>query len=881
MANGQHGLAGVARPTMRILVMGDSYSAGNGAGGYYGAAGCYRSHANYAEVFASIIRASPYAQPTAVTNVACSGAVTADFQNSKDGRPPELSAVDHSYDLIFLTIGGNDAYFSDIVKFCLVAKTRTAAHCASNLSRAESMLGDGTLQRRITTVLKDVRAKANAGASIVLLGYPLLEGDSSYSLKSGSVPTVKVGQRLRTLGSRADAMQAAVVKSLNATAGGGSLRFVSTQALFNGPPYHGLYASKNNTGRWMVQPVIDASLATYKTWYHPNQTGWAHEGRLLARTKGVPTSKTYPVISSPHLPDAVAGRSYSARLATADNRPGTWSVTTGALPLGLTLRGATIGGVPKSSGHSTFGVRFVDASGTSAKADADLLVNSAARAGAWSLSRAPLPAGHGGPSGAVPTVSCGGPVCAGHALYADTSGHRHYALLQLRDGAWETRDAPYPSGVDREAGQVDLASVQCDGQGDCVGGTPVYASTGRATAQVFWTLLNGVWTAQKAPLPADGTRCCPAPTRSAAGSMYAVGRAGTWVAGTPPGVRCCGRGPGEPGGRQAGAPLPSGTDENADSGDQLFACGRGVCAVTAHYNDTAGVAHELLWTWTPRSEWVMRQAQLPAGATLEPNYVAVSCGSSVCAAIGLYRLGEQDWRSIIWTWQPSTGWDAGQTPPSPADTTYPGQAFQMSCGGDTCVAPGSYYGRQGVFRNLLWVWTAQDGWSVQQPAPLGSVGDSAGPTYRQASCGGSLCALTGSYKAVGGRVVTVLWTTADSVTWMADEDPGNVTRNPQPPYFNHFEQVGCGPSQCAALVSYWDSAAKTTRNMLLHRSASSPDGVWTVDTPTRLPADAGEDPSQYLYASSCGTAACVVTGSYYTDPAFQQYQGIIWTRTTG
>ncbi|MET9736300.1 GDSL-type esterase/lipase family protein [Streptomyces sp. NPDC006458] len=878
MADSRQALAGAPRPTMRILVMGDSYSAGNGAGGYYGAAGCYRSHANYAEVFASTIGASPYDQPASVTNVACSGAVTADFRNSRAGRPPELSAVDHTYDLILLTIGGNDAYFSDIVKHCLVARTRTAKHCGPNLSRAEGMLKNGTLQRRITTVLKDIRAKANSGASIVLLGYPLLEGDSTYTLKSGDAPPVKVGKRLRTMGVQADALQAAVVKSLNPATGGGNFRFVSTQALFNGPPYHGLYAQKTNTKRWMVQPVIDASLATYMTWYHPNPTGWANEGRLLARTKGVPTSKTYPVITSRHLPDAVAGRAYTARLTTADNRPGTWSLTSGSLPAGLTLRGATISGVPRNSGYTELGVRFVDASGTSSKAGTDLLVNSPSVAGTWSSTRAPLPTGRGGPSGAVPTVSCGGPVCAGHALYPDTGGHHRYALLHLRNGVWETRDAPYPAGVERETGPFNTASVECDGQGDCVGGVTVHAASGEATAQVFWTLLNGVWTARKAPLPADADRLLSGPDSLSCGVDVCGGLG--WYLGREDSAwhEVLWTWTRETGWQAAGAPLPPDIDGNADSGDQVFACGEGVCAVTAHYRDTAGVAHELLWTWRPLSGWSVRKAQLPAGATLEPNYAAVSCGSSVCAAVGLYRLSEQDWRSVVWTWQPSTGWDAGRTPPSPADATYPGQAYRMSCGGDVCVAPGSYYGPQSVFRNLVWVWTAHSGWSVQQPEPLGGAADRAGATYQQASCGATLCALTGSYKAAGGHVVTVLWTTTDGVTWTADENPGDLARNPQPPYVNHFELVGCGPTQCAAFVSYWDSTAKTTRNALLHTAGSA--GAWSVDTPTPLPADAGEDPGQYLYETSCGTTTCVVTGSYYTDLSLQEYQGVIWTRTT-
>src|SRR4051812_41075977 len=77
----------VATPSrLNILVLGDSYSAGNGAGDYYGPKGCWRSRHNYAEVFASSLRVAPYRQPTDVANAACSGAVTDDVFNSRDGR---------------------------------------------------------------------------------------------------------------------------------------------------------------------------------------------------------------------------------------------------------------------------------------------------------------------------------------------------------------------------------------------------------------------------------------------------------------------------------------------------------------------------------------------------------------------------------------------------------------------------------------------------------------------------------------------------------------------------------------------------------------------------------------------------------------------------
>jgi lysophospholipase L1-like esterase len=273
--------------------MGDSYSAGNGAGEYSGAAGCYRSARNYAQDFAVTLRSRPYSQPTSVTNVACSGAVTADFTHSKDGRPPELSAVNTSYNLVFLTIGGNDVDFSDVVKYCLIAKTRDGANCNPLLANAENLIQNGTMRTRITNVLKAVYGRTGPETKIVLLGYPFLEGDTGYTLRSGhgdNAPIIKVGQRLHAIGVAADALDESIVGALNDTysESGSPFVFVSVQKLFDGPPYHGLYAQKNNPNRWMVQPFVDASLATDKTWYHPNPTGWSQEAGLLAATASIP-----------------------------------------------------------------------------------------------------------------------------------------------------------------------------------------------------------------------------------------------------------------------------------------------------------------------------------------------------------------------------------------------------------------------------------------------------------------------------------------------------------------------------------------------------------------------------------------------------------------
>ncbi|MDQ4051505.1 MAG: Ig domain-containing protein [Actinomycetota bacterium] len=74
---------------------------------------------------------------------------------------------------------------------------------------------------------------------------------------------------------------------------------------------------------------------------------------------------TPPVITTTSLPAGTATRPYSATLQTAGNRAGTWSRTSGSLPAGLTLNGATgvISGTPTTPGTSSFTVVFTATNG--------------------------------------------------------------------------------------------------------------------------------------------------------------------------------------------------------------------------------------------------------------------------------------------------------------------------------------------------------------------------------------------------------------------------------------------------------------------------------------------------------------------------------------
>ena len=301
-----------------ILVMGDSYSAGNGAGDYFGAKGCWRSPNNYAGVFARALQAAPYNQPTVLANVACSGDTTHAFAHWAHGRRPQLDAVNKGYGIIFLTVGGDDIDFAGIVQNCLIQITRDGRRCNALLLAAEKDLRDGTLEGHIVDVLNGIRQRASSEAQIVLVGYPYIESQENYLLPYGNGKSIDVPKRVRALGDLGDQVQQRAVERLNAKYRTSAFVFVNTKALFAG---HELDALSLNPSRWFVAPETDAGLAWRDWWYHPNATGWYEEAQLLLSDPRVPK---YPVATSIRI--SRSGQIGALRLdvSTAADVEGAW-----------------------------------------------------------------------------------------------------------------------------------------------------------------------------------------------------------------------------------------------------------------------------------------------------------------------------------------------------------------------------------------------------------------------------------------------------------------------------------------------------------------------------------------------------------------------------
>jgi lysophospholipase L1-like esterase len=138
------------------VALGDSYSSGVGAGNLDGSS-CQRSTNAYPSKWAAAH------SPASFKFVACSGATTADVLNS------QVSALSSSTTLASITVGGNDAGFSDVMQTCVL---QSDSSCLSAVASAEKIMDDA-LPGRLGSLFSTMHSKA-PNAHITVLDYPHL-----------------------------------------------------------------------------------------------------------------------------------------------------------------------------------------------------------------------------------------------------------------------------------------------------------------------------------------------------------------------------------------------------------------------------------------------------------------------------------------------------------------------------------------------------------------------------------------------------------------------------------------------------------------------------------------------------------------------------------
>ncbi|GAA0598755.1 SGNH/GDSL hydrolase family protein [Actinomadura livida] len=140
------------------VALGDSYSSGTGAGNYDPDSGsCKRSANAYPNLWAAANATDSY------RFAACSGATTSSVSSG------QLGALSSSTTLVSITVGGNDAGFSNVMQTCVLQSTST---CQNRVAQAESYMRN-TLPGRLDSLYAQIRSRAPS-ARVVVLGYPRL-----------------------------------------------------------------------------------------------------------------------------------------------------------------------------------------------------------------------------------------------------------------------------------------------------------------------------------------------------------------------------------------------------------------------------------------------------------------------------------------------------------------------------------------------------------------------------------------------------------------------------------------------------------------------------------------------------------------------------------
>lgn len=226
------GTAHAAGPA--YVALGDSYSAGNGAGNYISSSGdCHRSNSAYPALYAA-------AHGNPLTFNACSGAVTGDVINN------QLGGLNSSTGLVSITIGGNDAGFANIMTTCVLDSD---ADCAAAVNSAETY-AQTTLPGKLDAVYNAISQHA-PNAHVVVLGYPHMYKLNTFCIGLSAADHSKINEG-------ADVLDNAIA----ARAAAHGFSFGDVRPTFNG---HELCSGDD----WLHSLVISPSWESY----HPTATG--------------------------------------------------------------------------------------------------------------------------------------------------------------------------------------------------------------------------------------------------------------------------------------------------------------------------------------------------------------------------------------------------------------------------------------------------------------------------------------------------------------------------------------------------------------------------------------------------------------------------------
>ena len=222
------------QPVARYVALGDSYAAGQGAGGYLDA--CLVSPLGYPAQLDAQPRISLLREP------ACSGATIGDVTAT------QLDQVNHGTTLVTITAGANDLGIGQVYAAC--ASDPTSDGCAAAVATALAVIP--TIGPRMSGLIAAVHADA-PGARIIVTGYPRPYADAA----AATLPIAGL------VDAASDELNAQLAGAVQAQAAGGvSTAFASVS--------FGEHAIGGSDVPWIGGDPTDTV-----TFFHPNAAGYA------------------------------------------------------------------------------------------------------------------------------------------------------------------------------------------------------------------------------------------------------------------------------------------------------------------------------------------------------------------------------------------------------------------------------------------------------------------------------------------------------------------------------------------------------------------------------------------------------------------------------
>ena len=280
---------------LRVALLGDSYSAGNGAGHYYGDdKTAYRSSRNWAHNYVNWL--NDQGAHAILNNVAHSGHV------SDDVLSDQMKKLDSNTNLVMFTIGGNDVNFSDIVSQCFMIGMRDPATCRQKIDAANSKLP--RVKKQTLDILQAIDNRLDDNAQVVIVGYPRLSSKDDFTLRDSHAlwtDSYNAGAAIRKLGDDAKIIQSDLVSEWNKSHSSLKVTYVDGVVnSFNGHEPDPSFPLVN-PHRWINeffetegQEGRNGDTQAKTSWdsnefYHPNLVGHEEIAKLIEAKVGVPS----------------------------------------------------------------------------------------------------------------------------------------------------------------------------------------------------------------------------------------------------------------------------------------------------------------------------------------------------------------------------------------------------------------------------------------------------------------------------------------------------------------------------------------------------------------------------------------------------------------